>query len=65
MSSKMVLGSKIENIYSLTPVQEGMLFHKLMNGDSTAYVVQHRFELNGLINEQKVKEAIQLVNDEA
>ncbi|MEC0249589.1 condensation domain-containing protein, partial [Paenibacillus chitinolyticus] len=61
MSSKMVLGSNIENIYSLTPVQEGMLYHKLMNGDSTAYVVQHRFELNGLINEQKVKEAIELV----
>ncbi|MGW9321831.1 non-ribosomal peptide synthetase, partial [Paenibacillus chitinolyticus] len=61
MSSKMVLGSNIENIYSLTPVQEGMLYHKLANGDSTAYVVQHRFELNGLINEQKVEEAIQLV----
>ncbi|MGN7765837.1 condensation domain-containing protein, partial [Paenibacillus sp. 22594] len=61
MSSKMVLGSNIENIYSLTPVQEGMLYHKLMNGDSTAYVVQHRFELNGLINEQKVQEAIQLI----
>ncbi|MFE4748670.1 condensation domain-containing protein, partial [Paenibacillus chitinolyticus] len=61
MSSKMVLGSNIENIYSLTPVQEGMLYHKLANGDSTAYVVQHRFELNALINEQKVEEAIQLV----
>ncbi|MCY9732134.1 condensation domain-containing protein, partial [Paenibacillus apiarius] len=61
MSSKMVLNSNIENIYSLTPVQEGMLYHKLMNGDSTAYVVQHRFELNGMINEQMVKEAIQLV----
>ncbi|MGG4404334.1 condensation domain-containing protein, partial [Paenibacillus amylolyticus] len=61
MSSKMVLGSNIENIYSLTPVQEGMLYHKLMNSDSSAYIVQHLFELNGLINEQKVEDAIQLV----
>ena len=42
MEEKMlVLNSKIENIYSLTPLQEGMLFHYLNDQSSTAYVLQH------------------------
>ena len=35
-----VLNKAIDNIYSLTPLQEGMLFHALREKDSTNYVLQ-------------------------
>lgn len=39
---------EIEDIYPLSPVQEGMLFYTLLAPDSGAYVTQILYELEGL-----------------
>ena len=41
------LDSEIEQIYPLTPMQEGMLFHALLEPDSTAYFEQMSITLAG------------------
>ncbi|AHD05677.1 nonribosomal peptide ligase subunit [Paenibacillus larvae subsp. larvae DSM 25430] len=41
---------EIENIYPLTPMQKGMLFHSLIDTDSEAYFEQAEFELKGPLN---------------
>ncbi|GMK39947.1 hypothetical protein PCCS19_30020 [Paenibacillus sp. CCS19] len=43
--------SQIENIYELTPVQRGMLFHSINETDSELYVAQFRYTLQGTIKE--------------
>ncbi|WP_036604236.1 non-ribosomal peptide synthetase [Paenibacillus assamensis] len=40
---------EIENIYTLTPLQEGMLFHSLLDPESNAYFEQFVFTLSGQI----------------
>ena len=41
---------KIDKIYNLSPMQEGMLFHYLMNRDSSAYFQQRVFTIKGIID---------------
>ncbi|MEW9702958.1 condensation domain-containing protein, partial [Paenibacillus sp. SI8] len=38
---------EIENIYKLTPMQQGMLFHSLLDAGSSAYFEQTTFDLSG------------------
>ncbi|AFC30794.1 fusaricidin synthetase [Paenibacillus mucilaginosus 3016] len=38
---------EIENIYPLTPMQQGMLFHSLLDADSPAYFQQASFDVEG------------------
>ncbi|MFD1464185.1 amino acid adenylation domain-containing protein, partial [Paenibacillus farraposensis] len=38
---------ELENVYALTPMQKGMLFHSLMDADSGAYFEQTTFDLRG------------------
>ncbi|WP_281887483.1 non-ribosomal peptide synthetase [Paenibacillus sp. YYML68] len=38
---------ELENVYRLTPMQQGMLFHSLMDASSGAYFEQTNFELKG------------------
>ncbi|WP_257208209.1 condensation domain-containing protein, partial [Bacillus cereus] len=38
---------EIENVYPLTPMQKGMLFHSLMNSKSEAYFEQATFDIQG------------------
>ncbi|WP_432407298.1 amino acid adenylation domain-containing protein [Wukongibacter sp. M2B1] len=61
MKSK--LNKKIEDIYSLTPMQEGMLYHRLIDGASTSNFSQSNITLRGEVNIDSVKEAIQLLAD--
>jgi amino acid adenylation domain-containing protein len=47
----------IEDIYPLTPMQEGMLFHTLMAPHTGVYLMQDRFELEGRVNVDAFHEA--------
>ncbi len=44
-------GSKIVDVYPLSPLQEGLLFHAVSQPDSRAYFVQMRFEVRGALDE--------------
>ncbi|KEK20755.1 non-ribosomal peptide synthetase, partial [Bacillus gaemokensis] len=41
---------EIENVYPLTPMQKGMLFHSLLNSQSEAYFEQSTFDVQGNMN---------------
>ena len=51
----------IENIYSLTPLQEGMLFAYVNGNDTTGYVVQHILDMNGQLNAKMIEQAVTLL----
>ncbi len=53
----------IEDIYPLSPMQEGMLFDTLMAPHSGIYFMQDRFELDGPVDEQLFRQAWQRVVD--
>ncbi|MBH8571744.1 SDR family NAD(P)-dependent oxidoreductase [Nostocaceae cyanobacterium CENA369] len=53
----------IEDIYELTPVQKGMLFHCLFDSELSLYFFQHIFTLHGDLNIEAFKKAWQLVMD--
>ncbi|KJD42223.1 condensation domain-containing protein, partial [Paenibacillus terrae] len=38
---------ELENMYPMTPMQKGMLFHNMLDSRSSAYVEQSTFELKG------------------
>ncbi|MCC9024179.1 non-ribosomal peptide synthetase [Bacillus nakamurai] len=46
---------EIENIYPLTPMQKGMLFHSLIDSASGAYFEQAAFDLKGLLDIEAFK----------
>ncbi|WP_277884426.1 amino acid adenylation domain-containing protein [Paenibacillus polymyxa] len=41
---------ELENVYPMTPMQKGMLFHNLLDSGSSAYVEQSTFELKGTLD---------------
>ncbi|MDQ1352897.1 MAG: tyrocidine synthetase, partial [Acidobacteriota bacterium] len=51
----------IENILSLTPLQEGMLFHYLQNPQSPFYFEQLSLEISGVIDHKLFEEAWNVV----
>ncbi|MDE5853200.1 MAG: hypothetical protein K2G97_04065, partial [Oscillospiraceae bacterium] len=54
---KMLQRENIEDILSLTPTQEGMLFHYLMDEKSEQYKVSLKLVLNGTIDFELMKRA--------
>jgi amino acid adenylation domain-containing protein/non-ribosomal peptide synthase protein (TIGR01720 family) len=52
----------VEDIYPLSPMQQGMLFHALRDGDNDAYVNQVGLELFGF-DSDKLRPAWQAVSD--
>lgn len=55
-------GKVIEDIYSLTPLQSGMLFHHMFDSQSTGYIIQNIFEFEGEVQEQYVIETLNLLS---
>ncbi len=56
-------GRNIEDIYPLSPVQAGMLFHSLLAPTSGVYYVQTTIRLGGALDERRLKRAWQSVVD--
>ncbi len=55
--------SLIEDVYPLSPMQEGMLFDTLLAPGSGIYLMQDRFELQGFVDAAVFKQAWQQVLD--
>jgi len=54
---------EIEDIYPLSPMQEGMLFDTLMAPRSGIYLMQDRFDVRGVIDEIGFQRAWQMIID--
>ena len=55
--------NNIEAIYSLSPMQEGMLFSAISRGGGAGYVLPLRFELRGQLNTAALRQSWQQVID--
>jgi amino acid adenylation domain-containing protein/non-ribosomal peptide synthase protein (TIGR01720 family) len=53
--------ARIDKIYPLSPMQEGLLFHWLMDKDSSAYFEQFTFHLDGIIDPAALEKSINLL----
>ncbi|MDN4080838.1 non-ribosomal peptide synthase/polyketide synthase [Paenibacillus polymyxa] len=49
----------IENVYKLTPMQKGMLFHSLLEPHSEVYFEQATFEIQGVFYPEDFKRSLQ------
>ena len=49
--------SNVEDIYELTPMQQGMLFHTLYTEGSDVYIEQFVYDLSGDLNEEYFRKA--------
>jgi amino acid adenylation domain-containing protein/FkbM family methyltransferase len=54
---------QIEDIYPLSPMQEGMIFHTLLAPESRVYFQQESYSLHGALNVAALKQAWQQVID--
>ncbi|MCO4850613.1 non-ribosomal peptide synthetase [Bacillus vallismortis] len=54
----MTKANSIQDIYPLSYMQEGMLFHSLLQKDSQAYVEQASFTIEGKVNPQFFQDSI-------
>ena len=52
---------EIQNIYPLTPMQEGMLYHSLVNKGSHAYYEQVSFDMHHPVNISLLEKSINTV----
>lgn len=57
------MGSNVKEIYGLTPMQEGMLYHKLMNKQSNSYHVQNAFWIENEIDMECISQALELLTE--
>jgi amino acid adenylation domain-containing protein/non-ribosomal peptide synthase protein (TIGR01720 family) len=47
----------VEDVYPLSPMQEGMLFHTLMQPGSGIYLMQNRYRIEGELQPEQFREA--------
>jgi amino acid adenylation domain-containing protein/non-ribosomal peptide synthase protein (TIGR01720 family) len=52
---------RIEDIYTLSPMQQGLLFHALYTSSSDIYTIQLNYTLRGNLNVAALKQALQQV----
>lgn len=55
--------TNILRLYQLTPMQEGMLFHKMLNEEDDSYFVQISIKIERNLNQCLVKDALKLIAD--
>lgn len=53
--------SKIVDIYNLTPMQKGMLYHHLIDDSSKQYIEQVRVRINEKLNIDVLKESVKIL----
>jgi len=53
----------VEDIYPLAPMQEGLLFHSLLNPNSGIYLMQDRYQIDGSVDAEAFRRAWQGVVD--
>ncbi len=51
----------VEDVYTLTPMQEGMYFHTLSRPDSTAYLLQFSYRLQGRLDTGLVQKSLDVL----
>ncbi|CAI2797439.1 non-ribosomal peptide synthetase [Pseudomonas fluorescens group sp.] len=51
MTTEKTTSNPIEDVYPLSPLQQGMLFHSLLHEDSGVYLMQDRYRIGGAIDE--------------
>ncbi|MFL6612056.1 MAG: condensation domain-containing protein, partial [Pseudomonas sp.] len=56
-----VLATEIEDVYPLTPMQEGMLLHTLLEPGTGLYYMQDRYRINSELDPQRFAQAWQAV----
>ncbi len=52
---------QVKNICGLSPVQEGMYFHYLMDRLNDPYIIQSQYELEGVVDVARLKGAFELL----
>ncbi|MFS0838325.1 amino acid adenylation domain-containing protein [Paenibacillus sp. 1P03SA] len=52
---------KIKDIYPLSPMQEGMLYHSMLDGDSQAYFQQNIITVGEVLDRELVQRSLQLL----
>ena len=61
MQKKSVVNRQIENIYPLTYLQEGMLYHYMLDKESTNYILQTVYTLNKSMDDAKAETALSIL----
>ncbi|SCW86107.1 non-ribosomal peptide synthase domain TIGR01720/amino acid adenylation domain-containing protein, partial [Paenibacillus tianmuensis] len=51
--------AEMENVYALTPMQQGMLFHALLDSDSGAYFEQTSFDIIGYFDVETFRQSFE------
>ncbi|MGB8193181.1 MAG: amino acid adenylation domain-containing protein [Chitinophagaceae bacterium] len=54
-------GSSLADLYPLSPMQEGMLFHELLDNRSGAYIYQVSYRIRGKVDVQAVAQTAELL----
>ena len=54
----MIDRGNLKDLYPLSPMQEGMLFHALMEPGSPAYLEQMGFQINGALDAERFQQAL-------
>ncbi|NBI30766.1 non-ribosomal peptide synthetase [Chengkuizengella marina] len=53
--------NKIKDVYPLTPIEEGILFHSILSDESRNYFGQIILELNGRLEHEKIERSFNLL----
>ncbi|MFE4896976.1 amino acid adenylation domain-containing protein [Peribacillus butanolivorans] len=61
LNQLLISESRIVDIYDLTSLQKGMLYHSLLDSESSQYKVQLIFDIKGCLDVRKLKNAIKTI----